>query len=248
MLRVLFGLLLFLTLQARAGDDTVPQECVVLLHGLGRTELSMIDLAWELQRAGYAVANVTYPSLTRPIEELAQLAVDEGLAECREQGAQGIHFVTHSLGGILVRQYLARAEVANLRRVVMLGPPNQGSEMADVFYAIEWLRPFYPHALGQLGTGPDAIPQSLGPVDFELGVIAGTSDWLSPLPGGLETAGDGTVAVRETRIEGMADFIELPVSHTFMMWESGVQAQVIHFLRRGFFAHGGTPKDDVAKP
>ncbi|MBN7797738.1 alpha/beta fold hydrolase [Parahaliea mediterranea] len=241
MLRLLYGFLVLLTLQARAGDDGVPRECVVLLHGLGRTELSMVDLAWELRRAGYTVANVTYPSLARPIEELAQLAVEEGLAECRQQGAGVIHFATHSLGGILVRQYLAGAAADKLTRVVMLGPPNQGSKMADIFYAIEWLRPLYPHALGQLGTGPESIPQRLGPVDFELGVIAGTSDWLSPLPGGTEEPGDGTVSVAETRVEGMVDFIQLPASHTFMMWSPEVQAQVIHFLRHGYFAHPDTP-------
>lgn len=214
-----------------------PVECVVLLHGLWRTELSMKPLQWELADAGYVVVNPTYPSLSYPIEELAVMAVEEGVGGCRAQGLERIHFVTHSLGGILVREYLSHREIVGLERVVMLGPPNQGSQVAEYVYSLGALRPFTPEAVAQLGTGENSIPLRLGPVTFQLGVIAGTAS-LGAMPGSPEGASDGTVAVAETVVPGMLDFLEMPVSHTFMMWSDEVQLQVIHFLRNGMFYRG----------
>jgi hypothetical protein len=212
-------------------------ECVVLLHGLWRTPLSMLAVEWTLSRSGYQVANVGYPSLTQTIEQNAQAAVSEGLADCRETGRPRISFVTHSLGGILVRDYLHDRDVPELARVVMMGPPNQGSEMADYYaelIAIDYLRP---PALKQLGTGPASVPLALGPVAFELGVIAGSEHRREFLPGLPDDPGDGTVSLRETVIAGMADFIALPTSHTMMMWDSEVLDQILHFLRYGRFDH-----------
>lgn len=211
------------------------QECVVLLHGLWRSSWSMKSLEWGLADAGFGVVNLTYPSLSYPIQELAEMAVEEGLAGCREQGLKYIHFVTHSLGGILVRQYLARHAIEGLRRVVMLGPPNQGSQVADYVHSLDLLRPVTPQAVEQLGTGEKSVPLQLGPVNFELGVIAGTAAQGGMFPAQPEGASDGTVAVVETVVPGMLDFLEMPVGHTFMMWNEAVLEQVIHFLRYGAF-------------
>jgi triacylglycerol lipase len=216
-------------------SQQVDPECAVLLHGLGRTELSMKALQWELEEAGYTVANLTYPSLSYPIEELALMAVEEGLAECWAQGVQHIHFVTHSLGGILLRQYLTGRDIPGLHRVVMLGPPNQGSHAADYVYSLEFLQPFMPVAVEQLGTGEQSVPLRLGPVSFELGIIAGTANRRSGLPGVPQGASDGTVAAAETVVPGMLDYLEMPVTHTFMMWNDAVLRQVLHFLRYGSF-------------
>lgn len=218
------------------GEAEAADECVVLLHGLGRTELSMLDMAWALHRAGYRVANITYPSLLYSIEELAGIAVDKGLAECAAASPRRVHFVTHSLGGILVREYFAHHSLAHLGRVVMLGPPNQGSQLADYYAAMGWLAWLRPPAIAQLGTGEVSAPRHLGPVNFELGVIAGTLSWRPPLPGAPALPSDGTVSVAETRVEGMSDFIQMPASHTFMMWNADVQGQALHFLRHGAFA------------
>mgnify|MGYP001827069016 FL=1 len=221
----------------RAGLDA----CVVLLHGLSRTELSMKWLQWELEEAGFSTANPTYPSLLHPIEELAVRGVSQGLDECASQRTGAIHFVTHSLGGILVRQYLTRNTIPALGRVVMLGPPNQGSQAADYVHSLDFLRPFTPEAVEQLGTGDRSVPRQLGAADFELGVIAGTEDQFGTLPGtSSEEASDGTVAVSETMVPGMVDFIALPVGHSFMMWSADVRDQVLYFLLNGRFDHGET--------
>jgi pimeloyl-ACP methyl ester carboxylesterase len=211
------------------------ESCVILLHGLWRTEYSMKYLEWGLSEMEFEVVNLTYPSLSHPIEELAVMAVEEGLAGCRDLGLQRIHFVTHSLGGILVRQYLRYRGIAGLHRVVMLGPPSQGSQVADFVDGIDILEPITPRAVEQLGTGADSIPLRLGPADFELGIIAGTANRRGMLPGVPEQPGDGTVTVAETIVPGMLDFLELPVSHTFMMWDRRVLHQVAHFLEQGYF-------------
>ena len=218
-----------------------PTACVILLHGLWRTELSMKWLEWQLQEAGFATANPTYPSLRYPIEELAMRGVGQGLEECATHNPEMIHFVTHSLGGILVRQYLSQRSIPLLGRVVMLGPPNQGSQAADYVHSIDLLRPVTPEAVEQLGTGERSVPKRLGPVDFELGVIAGTENRGGPWLGATAIASDGTVAVDETAVPGMVDFIEMPGGHTFMMWNEAVRDQVLHFLRNGRFDHSPPP-------
>ena len=249
----LLALLLVLALDLRpsaaAAEDAAvqPRECVVLLHGLGRSGLSMKALEWRLEDAGYGVVNLSYPSLSYAIEDLAPLAVEEGAELCRVQGLMRINFVTHSLGGILVRQYMAAASLKGLHRVVMLGPPNGGSQVAEYYSNIEALRPLEPQAIMQLGTGENSVPQRLGPVSFELGVIAGASRQSNLLPGFPDVPSDGTVALTETVVDGMKDFIQLPTSHTFMMWNTQVLEQVVHFLRFGQFDHGGRDQDPAAQ-
>ncbi len=210
-------------------------ECVVLLHGFGRTSLSMLALVRALNDAGYRVVNDTYPSLFYDIETLAERAVADGIEDCRTQTPVRIHFVTHSLGGILVRAYLADHPVADLGRVVMLGPPNQGSSVAAYLSGFSWLTGILPPVIGQLSPDDGALPTSIGAVDFELGVIAGTRNRRPFTPGQPDGPGDGTVSVAETRVEGMQDFVTLPVSHTFMAWDRTVIAQTLAFMHNGRF-------------
>ncbi|HDZ07531.1 esterase/lipase family protein [Pseudohongiella sp.] len=213
-------------------------ECVVLLHGLSRTDFSMKRLQQELLENGYSVANTYYDSRHHSIEELADVAVEAGIAQCEQDLVRKIHFTTHSLGGILVRHYLARKSINKLGRVVMLAPPNRGSEVIDVFGSMPGFELFSGEPALQLGTGSNSVPLQLPPADdFELGVIAGTRS-ISPLFSlALPDRDDGKVSVESTKVEGMNDFIEVPYTHTFIMQRMEVIDQTLYFLRNGHFIH-----------
>lgn len=210
------------------------QQGVILLHGLARTRRSMRTLASCLQRQGYTVANVGYPSRRYPIETLARKTLLAALATLRQQGVNSIHFVTHSMGGILLRVYLAEQSLPELGRVVMLSPPNQGSELVDLFCRYAWFRFLFGPAGCQLGTNPNSLPNRLGPARFPLGIITGNRPALG-LAHFFSGPSDGKVAVERARLEGMADFLVLPYGHALIMVRRQVQEQVIHFLRAGRF-------------
>ncbi|HFD92144.1 MAG TPA: alpha/beta fold hydrolase [Gammaproteobacteria bacterium] len=223
-----------------AAAATPAGECVVLLHGLGRTSSSMESLEEALREAGYRTANIDYPSRKADIEALAQQVVPAGLRQCREQGARRIHFVTHSLGGILIRFYLSRQQLPELGRVVMLSPPNRGSEVADELHDNPLYRWINGPAGQQLGTGPDALPNRLGPVDYPVGVITGDKGeiWDHWFSGMIPGKDDGKVSIARARLEGMRDFLVVHRSHTYIMKAPEVIQQVLHFLREGRFCHG----------
>ena len=211
-------------------------ECVVLLHGLARTSSSLNAMQEALEEDGYLTANIDYPSREHEIAVLADMAVGEGLATCRAgENVEKIHFVTHSLGGILVRQYLSTETVDELGRVVMLGPPNQGSNAADDLVDVpgfDWVNGPAGH---QLGKGEASVPLALGPVDFELGVIAGNRT-IDPITSAvLENPDDGRVSVADTKIDGMSDFIVVEHSHAFMMRMREPIELTKKFLRTGSF-------------
>ncbi len=233
--RLIVLLILLLT-----GGVACAGECVVLLHGLARTSMSMNKMQRELEKAGYATANIDYPSRDHTVEALADIAVAEGLDACRAQeGITRIHFVTHSLGGILVRQYLSDRDIDELGRVVMLGPPNQGSAAVDRLADVpgfDWLNG---PAGRQLGKGEASIPLRLGPADFELGVIAGNRT-IDPVTSAvLDDPDDGRVSVADTRLEGMADFVVVDHSHAFMMRMRRPIELTKAFLETGSFGESG---------
>lgn len=212
-------------------------ECVIVLHGLARTSSSMAAMAEALDDAGFSAVNIDYPSREYPIEELAPMAIGKGLALCEAAGAsEKIHFVGHSLGGILVRKYLKDNEIERLGRVVMLGPPNQGSRAADELGdlpGMDWLNG---PAGRQLGKGPDSVPLALGPANFELGVIAGNRT-IDPITSAvLDDPDDGKVSVADTRLDGMDDFVVVEHSHAFMMRLEKPIELTIRFLKTGSFS------------
>ncbi len=198
----------------------------------------MSELESKLQRAGYNTANIQYPSRKQSVASLALDAVGRGILECREENAALIHFVAHSLGGILVRQYLTEQQLSELGRVVMLGTPNQGAGIVDKLQGwpgFAWLGP----SAREIGTGQESIIPSLAPVDFELGVIAGDVS-INPLGFALlGEANDSVVTVASTRTEFMSDHLVLPVIHNIMMRNNEVIDNTIHFLKTGNFI----PKD-----
>lgn len=234
-----FVLLSLLAGHSPAGAEPGSSECVVLLHGLGRSAGAMDSMADALTEAGFTIANIDYPSRKADIATLAASAVGEGLAACRRQQAARIHFVTHSLGGILVRRYFQNHAAGEAQRVVMLGPPNHGSEVADAHRDAWWFRQMTGKAGQELGTGSDSTPNSLKPVPLSIGIIAGTSSsdpWFS---GAIPGEDDGKVSTASTQLDEMKGYIELPVGHTFMMRDDEVIRQAIHFLRTEHFRQAG---------
>ena len=224
-------IVLLILISATSGSA---KDCVVLLHGLARVSNSMSELEAKLTQANFSVANVNYSSRKHHIDFLSYEVISRGIDECRKAKSEKIHFVTHSLGGILVRYFFEAQNLANLGRVVMLGPPNQGTELVDRLRSIPGFSFLGPTAF-RLGTASDSILQELGPVTYEVGVIAGTRN-ITPLGFFLlDRPNDSVVTVESTKVQGMSDHIILPVTHTFMMRNNKVIDHSINFLRFGHF-------------
>jgi len=219
------------------------KEKVLLLHGMGRTRASMRNAARRLEDLGWRTRRLGYPSLTRPIERLA-----EHVAEQIERESGRIHFVTHSLGGLVLRRLLYTHRPANLGRAVMLAPPNRGSRLARRFSRLGRVVP----ALRQLALPEADLNQLLGPIDFELLVVAGSRP-TGPLRWLARTASDGVVTVDETFARGAGDALVVPRGHTFIMDSAEVLDRVDQFLRAGHETDpssencqaAGTPGNDV---
>ncbi len=224
-----------------AGAAEVPGQVrtVVLLHGLARTPSSMRDLASALEARGYRVCNLDYPSREYGIEDLASRYVAPAVRECA-RGAERVDFVTHSLGGIVVRQLAADNLVPHIGRVVMLGPPNHGSRIVDVLGKWALFQMINGPAGAELGTSPSSIPNRQGPPPFELGVIAGdrSINWVLSLM--LRGANDGKVTVDSARLSGMKDFLVVHSSHPFLPSNHIVISQTVRFLDQGTFDHDVT--------
>lgn len=209
-------------------------EPVIVVHGLGRTPASMSVLEFRLESEGYRVVSFGYPSRSEPIETLVALLAEE-VQRCCAAEAETVHFVTHSMGGILVRSYLADQARPHRGRVVMLSPPSQGSALIDTFEDSPLLRLTLGPAATELGTDSTGIAARLGPVRFSLGIITGDVSlnplysWLIPGPD------DGKVGVGNTRLEGADDFLVLPATHTFIMNRGDVADATLRFLRNGRF-------------
>ena len=234
---VVVGSYYLVRLQPLLTTNNAGSAKVVLLHGLGRNETAMLLLESALTRAGYDVYNVGYPSNEQAPAVLVDI-VSEQIDACCGDAVQTVHFVGHSLGGLMIRGYLAANRPGKLGRVVLIGTPNKGSELADangLEHLSETLLELAGPAARALNTGPDGFAATLPEPDYPVGVIAGTRDnavanrWL-PLPN------DGMVSVASTQLEKMADFISFDVTHWGLRNEPAVAEQVVEFLKRGKFS------------
>lgn len=196
----------------------------------------MKRIEWALVDRGYRVVNVAYPSTRFAVEPLAEKHLLPALQEVEKSAPGRIHFVTHSLGGILLRQYLATHTLTHLGRVVMLGPPNRGSEVCDALKHWSCYRLCVGPSGQQLGTGERDLPRALGPARFEVGIIAGDRSFNPVFSRLLPGPGDGKVSVASARLEGMTDFLVVHHSHTWLPWRKAVIQQVVGFLETGRFA------------
>lgn len=215
--------------------DTEVDETVVLIHGLFRTDKSMANLDHYLQNHGYNVINIDYQSTRYPIETLVK-QINKHLVSNKVNTAKKVHFVTHSLGGIVTRLLLKEYPMTNLGRVVMLSPPNRGSELIDTFKEVNYLKEIAGPAAISLGTMADSLPNRLGPVDYELGIITGNWSFNPIYSAIIPGDDDGKVSVERAKIKGMKDFLVLPYSHTFIMNKPRVQKEVLNFLLHGAFS------------
>ena len=203
-------------------------ETVILLHGLWRSVWAMEPMARFLHEQGYQTINVPYPSFRKPIEEIVSL-VREAIDQ--HSGQQPIHFVTHSLGGIITRQLLADLPQEKVGRIVMLAPPHHGSEIID------WLADCPPlkMTLGPAGAklGSDTLDAPALPSQFDSAVIMGRKSSLPFFRQFLEPENDGIVSVNRGKIPGLNEFHVTDTDHTFIATEPEIMQMTHEFLLNG---------------
>ena len=209
-------------------------ESVILLHGLGDVKLSMLKLEIALKEEGYTTKNIGYSSNGETIESLAEKELSEIVERYKKIGFDKIHFVTHSMGGLIVRCYLQDHELPEGSRIVMLSPPNKGSEVADHFKESK----FYNLIVGDVGqelATDSNILSELKQIIPEIGIIAGdksTNSYFSKIIPGED---DGRVAVDNTKLTEMKDFMIVHSTHLTIKYNDEVIRQTVFFLQNGKF-------------
>jgi pimeloyl-ACP methyl ester carboxylesterase len=217
-------------------DSKPGGEAVILLHGLARGKYSMYWIERSLRQTGYAVYNLGYPSLKWSIRQSADHVVAKAVQTCRLQGFKRIHFVTHSMGAIVLRCYLQHNDLPDDSRIVMLAPPNGGSEIVDWAQArTPWFNRLVGPAAAELNTAADALPARLPPIKPAVGVLAGRKSWNPLFSAILPGEDDGKVSIRRTILPEMKDFMVIGANHTTILFSAEVRRQILHFLQSGRF-------------
>jgi pimeloyl-ACP methyl ester carboxylesterase len=212
------------------------REHVILIHGLGRSPRTMLGLQWWLIRAGFTVLTVAYPSRRISVAVAVNDYINPALASLRLEPGDKVHFVTHSLGGIVFRAWAAQREVDfPLGRAVMLAPPNRGSEIMDHLARQLWFRLLLGPVVDELGSGENSTPNQLGPVPPETAVIMGRSSLITLFHHLLGPDSDGIVTVAGGHVAGESAFHVVEVDHALIMWRPAVLRLVTRFLSTGSF-------------
>jgi len=211
------------------------RDLVILLHGIMRSAFDMAPLSLYLKKQGYESINILYPSRSKTIENLTDFVHGKITGHRHYAPDKPIHFVVHSMGGLIARYYIDRYAPPHLGRVVMLSPPNTGSEMADFLNDHKILGPAYRKFFGPAGAQLLTSYQHPQNITYDIGVIAGSRS-INPLSSfAMPGPNDGIVPVERTKIDGMRDHIVMPVTHGLMMFNPRVMAQAAHFLEFGKF-------------
>jgi esterase/lipase len=220
---------------AKASELKNSGDYVVILHGITRSNKHMQKLATYLQKDGFDIINLNYPSTTNKIEDLTEIINKEIFQRTTEK--KPIHFIGYSMGGLVVRALIHKYNYKNLGKVVQLAPPNQGSEVADFVKNFWPYKKIFGPAGQQLITDQSAVKHIFGEVNYELGIIAGNAT-IDPISSAIIPGeNDGKVAVKRTKLEGMKDHIVVSASHTFFPSNKEVQKQTLYFLKNGNFKH-----------
>ena len=214
-------------------------RAVILIHGIGRSSKSFRSMAKALQEDGYTVVGFDYPSTRVSIPESAEY-LHKTIQSL--EGIEEIDTVCHSMGGLLLRAYLQKHNEPRFRRAVMLGVPNKGAQMADILKG----NPLFKVVLGpagqQLVTDNDGIIPKLPAPNFPFAVIAGGRSAAKGYNPILPGDNDSTVTVASTRLPGAADFLLLPVIHSFLMNNDQCVEATRHFLTHGQLVHDREPQ------
>jgi len=216
-------------------DEGGRKDYVVLLHGLGRTSKSLSKMEHCLKAEGYDVINIDYPSREYDIPTLSEKFIKKEMESHCTDKKKKINFVTHSMGGIIVRYYIKAFKPKNIGRIVMISPPNQGSEVVDFLENSRIVKGIMGPAFEQLGTAPSDFVNTLGDAESEIGVITGKSsiNWINSLiiPG----EDDGKVSVERSKLKNMKDFLVVKRTHPFIMRADEVIRATVNFLKSGKF-------------
>ena len=239
MIRKFFSILtcnlLFFSSTVKASELKNDGDYVIILHGITRSNKHMQKLATYLQKDGFDVINLSYPSTTHKIEDLTEI-INKEISQ-RTPEKKRIHFIGYSMGGLMVRALIHKYNYKNLGKVVQLAPPNQGSELADFVKNFWPYKKIFGPAGQQLITDQSAVKHIFGEVNYELGIIAGNAT-IDPISSAIIPGeNDGKVAVERTKLEGMKDHIVVSASHTFFPFNKEVQKQTLYFLKNSNFKH-----------
>ncbi len=213
------------------------KQHIVLLHGITKTAKNMKNIEQFFSALGYTVHNFTYPSMKFSIEDIVLDTIEPKIKEISKE-AETLHFVTHSMGGIVLRQYLQTCKLSNIGKIVMLAPPNQGSEVTDFFKNLRIYKWIYGPAGQQLGTAKSdkAICVKLKDTGHNIGIIAGNWSfefWFHWLFNKQEH--DGKVSISSTKLKNMADHITVKLSHRNIVKSQYVCKLILRFLKNGNF-------------